>query len=52
MLQVKDSKIITNTNACVFGHIKAYYGCYETTKKVAYISIHYCGSTIPQIPTH
>ncbi len=31
MLQVKDTKINNNNDACVFNDIKAYCGCYETT---------------------
>jgi hypothetical protein len=32
MLQVKNTKDLSNNNFGVIGHIKAYYGCYETTK--------------------
>jgi len=32
MIQVKNTKQLINENTSVFGHIKAYYGCYETTK--------------------
>ncbi len=32
MIQVKNTKQLINENTSVFGQIKAYYGCYETTK--------------------
>jgi hypothetical protein len=41
MLQIKNTLDLSNNNFGVFSHIKAHYGCYETTKKVAYISTHF-----------
>jgi hypothetical protein len=32
MIQVKNTKQLINEKIGVFGQIKAYYGCYETTK--------------------
>jgi hypothetical protein len=32
MLQVKNTKDLSNNNFGVIGHIQAYYGCYETVK--------------------
>jgi hypothetical protein len=32
MIQVKNIKQLINEKTGVFGQIKAYYGCYETTK--------------------
>jgi hypothetical protein len=32
MLQIINPKDLSNNNFGVIGHIKAYYGCYETTK--------------------
>jgi hypothetical protein len=32
MLQVKNTKDLSNNNFGVLGHIEAHYGCYETTK--------------------
>ncbi len=32
MLQVKNIDDLFNNNVGVFGHIKAHYGCYKTTK--------------------
>ncbi len=52
MLQEKNTKELFNNNFGVIGHIKAHYGCYETTKMVAYISTHYYGLMVFQIPTH
>jgi hypothetical protein len=40
MLQVKDTKINNNNDACVFNDIKAYCGCYETTSWHSRLNIH------------
>jgi hypothetical protein len=52
MLQVKNTKDLFDKNVGVPSHIEIHYGCYETTKVIAYISTHYYGLMIFQIPTH
>jgi hypothetical protein len=52
MLQIKNTLDLSNNNFGVFSHIKAHYGCYETTKNSS-LHIHtFYDLMILQIPTH
>ncbi len=46
ILQVRNTKDLSNNKFGVIGHIKAHYGCYEIAKRVTYISTYYYGLTI------